>query len=108
MPTTTSRSRPPYPSATATATAAPTGARVQVGLTASGAPGRCLVEGRHYRVAEVHGHWVSGSAWWLTGVDVDTHTWRVALIGRGGPGARIVDLRCTGGDWHIDRVRGSR
>ena len=104
--------------------ASPTGAAVIVGgIEPGGAPRQCQVGGRHYVVTEVHGHWVTGTPWWLTGRDVDTHTWRVTIApgparseparsepGRSGQGAvgRVVDLRCTGTHWRITGVGGAR
>lgn len=82
-----------------------------------GIPRQCRVGGRHYVVTEVHGHWVTGTPWWLTGQDVDTHTWRVTLVpasrahstgGRQGSQERVVDLRCTGSHWRLTRVGGAR
>jgi hypothetical protein len=76
-------------------------------LAPGGVPHQCRVGGRHYVVSEVHSHWVTGSPWWLTGQDVDTHVWRVTLV-RSGVGARVADLRCTGTHWQITRVGGAR
>lgn len=72
-----------------------------------GVPHQCRVGGRHYVVSEVHSHWVTGSPWWLTGEDVDTHVWRVTLV-RSGVGARVADLHCTGTHWQVTRVGGAR
>ncbi len=75
-----------------------------------GAPQQCRVGGRHYVVTQVHGHWVTGTPWWLTGQDVDTHTWRVTIAaGSTARGAgRVVDLRATGTHWQLTRVGGGR
>lgn len=75
-----------------------------------GAPQQYRVGGRHYVVTEVHGHWVTGTPWWLTGRDVDTHTWRVTVAaGSGSRGSgRVVELRTTGSHWQLTRVGGAR
>jgi hypothetical protein len=78
-----------------------------VSVAPSGAPIQCAVGGRHYVVAEVHSHWVTGPPWWLTGEDVDTHVWRVTLM-RSGAGERVAELSCTGTHWNISRVGGTR
>ena len=77
-----------------------------------GAPQQYRAGGRHYVVTEVHGHWVTGTPWWLTGQDVDTHTWRVTVAADSprdsrGPG-RVVELRATGTHWQLTRVGGAR
>lgn len=77
--------------------------QVQVITSAQGVPERCAVSGWRYVVQQVHGHWVSGSPWWLTGVDVDTHIWRVTLYRPGGT-ANVMDLRCNGTNWQVTRV----
>lgn len=77
-----------------------------------GAPQQYRVGGRHYVVTEVHGHWVTGTPWWLTGQDVDTHTWRVTVAAdspRDSRGSgRVVELRATGTHWQLTRVGGAR
>ena len=82
--------------------------QVQVITSAQGVPERCAVRGWRYEVAQVHSHWVTGSPWWITGVDVDTHTWRVTLHrprpSSGHAAATVVDLRCSGEDGQAVRV----
>jgi|DEB0MinimDraft_10_1074344.scaffolds.fasta_scaffold55824_3 hypothetical protein len=93
---------------------APADSRVFVEGTASGgAPQQYRVGGRHYVVTQVHGHWVTGTPWWLTGQDVDTHTWRVSVRVQGNvssdqPDSGVVDLRCAGSHWRITRAGGAR
>ncbi len=93
---------------------APADSRVFVEGTASGgAPRQYRVGGRHYVVTQVHGHWVTGTPWWLTGQDVDTHTWRVSVRVQGNvssdqPDSGVVDLRCAGSHWRITRAGGAR
>lgn len=77
-----------------------------------GAPQQYRVGGRHFVVTEVHGHWVTGTPWWLTGQDVDTHTWRVTVVAKP-PGDyrgsdHVVELRATGAHWQLTRVGGAR
>ena len=98
--------------------AAPAAQRALVERCApDGAPQQYRVGGRHYVVTEVHGHWVTGAPWWLTGQDVDTHTWRVTVTAQspGGSAARsavssgrVVELRATGAHWQLTRVGGAR
>lgn len=86
--------------------------RAVVHRASDGAPCRFQAGGRHYVVTEVHGHWVTGTPWWLTGRDVDIHTWRVTIAGRGRSGSAgvgpVVDLTCAGSHWQLTRVGGAR
>ncbi|MFY9331571.1 MAG: hypothetical protein WAO41_07810 [Candidatus Nanopelagicales bacterium] len=89
--------------ATAGQRTVPARPQVQVTTSTQGVPEHCTVRGWHYVVQQVHGHWVSGSPWWLTGVDIDTHIWRVTLCRLGGS-AQVMDLRCAGQDWQVAHV----
>jgi DNA primase len=78
-------------------------------LAPGGVPQQCRAGGRHYVVTQVHGHWVTGTPWWLTGQEVEVHTWRVSVTAAQEPGGtRVVDLHCTGEHWRLTRVGGAR
>ena len=67
-------------------------------------PRRFTWEGRAYVVADVLGHWVTGTPWWRAPAepDDDPHTWRIEASS--GQRSGIYDLSCSAGRWSLCRV----